>query len=166
MSQSLVLEAALASHLSPDGADRLEAALARRLDRMTRQIERIERHVDISTEALAVFVRFWLTSTPHCPTRLCRPPKPRAVSATKVTSKRLAGVSPVGASSLTRSSEMLAEMRGAKFRRRRVLTWESAIPAACNSILRPYARFNVVASPQLWPFLINPADSRLRTEAT
>src|SRR5208283_1278037 len=52
------VEAALASHLSPDGADRLEAALARRLDRMSRQIERLERHVDISNEALAVFVRF------------------------------------------------------------------------------------------------------------
>ena len=63
----LVVEAALASHLSPDGADRLEAALARRLDRMTRQMERIERHVTISNEALAVFVRFWLTSTPALP---------------------------------------------------------------------------------------------------
>jgi predicted transcriptional regulator len=59
--QSLVVEAALASHLSPDGADRVEAALARRLDRMSRQIERLERHVDISNEALALFVRFWLT---------------------------------------------------------------------------------------------------------
>lgn len=65
--QALVVEAALASHLSPDGADRLEAALARRLDRMTRHLERIERHVDISNEALAVFVRFWLTSTPALP---------------------------------------------------------------------------------------------------
>ena len=55
VTQSLVLEAALASHLSPDGADRLEAALARRLDRMTRQMERIERHVDISNEALGRF---------------------------------------------------------------------------------------------------------------
>jgi predicted transcriptional regulator len=65
--QALVVEAALASHLSPDGADRLEAALARRLDRMSRHLERIERHVDISNEALAVFVRFWLTSTPALP---------------------------------------------------------------------------------------------------
>ena len=65
--QALVVEAALASHLSPDGADRLEAALARRLDRMTRQIERLERHVTISNEALAVFVRFWLVSTPPLP---------------------------------------------------------------------------------------------------
>ena len=65
--QALVVEAALASHLSPDGADRLEAALARRLDRMTRHLERLERHVTISNEALAVFVRFWLTSTPPLP---------------------------------------------------------------------------------------------------
>jgi hypothetical protein len=65
--QALVVETALASHLSPDGADRLEAALARRLDRMTRQIERLERHVTISNEAIALFVRFWLTSTPPLP---------------------------------------------------------------------------------------------------
>jgi predicted transcriptional regulator len=65
--QALVVETALASHLSPDGADRLEAALARRLDRMTRQIERLERHVTISNEALALFVRFWLTNTPPLP---------------------------------------------------------------------------------------------------
>ncbi|HEX4292628.1 MAG TPA: CopG family transcriptional regulator [Rhizomicrobium sp.] len=65
--QALVVEAALSSHLSPDGADRLEAALARRLDRMTRQLERVERHVTISNEAVALFVRFWLTSTPPLP---------------------------------------------------------------------------------------------------
>jgi predicted transcriptional regulator len=65
--QALVVETALASHLSPDGADRLEAALARRLDRTTRQIERLEHHVKISNEAIALFVRFWLTSTPPLP---------------------------------------------------------------------------------------------------
>jgi predicted transcriptional regulator len=65
--QAFVVEAALASHLSPDGADRLEAALARRLDRMTRQLDLLERHVTISNEALALFVRFWLTSTPALP---------------------------------------------------------------------------------------------------
>jgi predicted transcriptional regulator len=67
VTQALVVEAALASHLSPDGADRLEAALARRLDRITRHLERIERHIGISNEALAVFVRFWLISTPPLP---------------------------------------------------------------------------------------------------
>jgi hypothetical protein len=65
--QALVVETALASHLSPDGSDRLEAALGRRLDRMTRQIERLERHVTISNETLALFVRFWLTTTPPLP---------------------------------------------------------------------------------------------------
>jgi hypothetical protein len=65
--QALVVETALASYLSPDGADRLEAALARRLDRMTRHLERLERQVTISNETLALFVRFWLTSTPPFP---------------------------------------------------------------------------------------------------
>lgn len=63
----LVVETALDSYLSPDGADRLEAALARRLDRMARQLERLERHVAISNETLALFVRFWLTHTPPLP---------------------------------------------------------------------------------------------------
>lgn len=65
--QALVVESALASLLSPDGADRLEAALARRLDRITRHLERLERHLEISSEAVALFVRFWLTSTPAAP---------------------------------------------------------------------------------------------------
>lgn len=34
---------------------------------MKRQIERLERHVKISNEAIALFVRFWLTSTPPLP---------------------------------------------------------------------------------------------------
>jgi predicted transcriptional regulator len=65
--QALIVETALASFLSPDGSDRLEGALGRRLDRLTRQVERIERHVTISNEALALFVRFWLTATPPLP---------------------------------------------------------------------------------------------------
>lgn len=67
VSQALVVEAALASYLSPDGPERLEAALARRLDRLTRQAERLERHITIGNEAVALFVRFWLTATPPLP---------------------------------------------------------------------------------------------------
>ena len=67
VAQASVVEAAVTSLLSPDGADRLEAALARRLDRLNRQVERLERHVTISNEALALFVRFWLTTTPPLP---------------------------------------------------------------------------------------------------
>ncbi|MCH4091859.1 CopG family transcriptional regulator [Acetobacter sp.] len=65
--QALIVETALTSFLSPDGPERLEAALARRLDRMTRQLERMERRVTIANESLAVFVKFWLTSTPPLP---------------------------------------------------------------------------------------------------
>lgn len=67
VSQAVVVEAALESYLSPDGSDRLEAALARRLDRLSRASERLERHVTIGNEALALFVRFWLTITPPLP---------------------------------------------------------------------------------------------------
>jgi len=65
--QALVVETALSSYLSPDNSERMEAALGRRLDRLTRQVERLERHVTISNEALALFVRFWLTATPSLP---------------------------------------------------------------------------------------------------
>ena len=66
-SLSLVSEAAIASFLSPDGPDRLEAAVSRRLDRISRQTERLERDLGVSVEMLALFVRFWLTSTPTVP---------------------------------------------------------------------------------------------------
>jgi predicted transcriptional regulator len=65
--QALVVETALLSYLSPDNSERMEAALGRRLDRLTRQAERVERHITISNEALALFVRFWLTVTPPLP---------------------------------------------------------------------------------------------------
>jgi len=67
LSRSAIVEAAVASFLSPDGADRREAAFARRLDRLSRQVERLERNVGISTETLALFIRFWLTITPPLP---------------------------------------------------------------------------------------------------
>lgn len=64
LSKSAIVEAAVASFLSPDGADRREAALTRRLDRLTRQVERLERDQTITLEALGLFVRAWLTATP------------------------------------------------------------------------------------------------------
>jgi hypothetical protein len=65
--KSLVAEAAIASFLSPDDAERKEAALARRLDRITHQMERLERDVRISVETLALYIRFWLMATPSLP---------------------------------------------------------------------------------------------------
>jgi hypothetical protein len=63
LSQALVVEAALESFLSPDGAEQLEAALSRRLDRLSRQADRIEQVAGIILEALGLFVRFWLANT-------------------------------------------------------------------------------------------------------
>jgi predicted transcriptional regulator len=65
--KSLVAEAAIASFLSPDAAERQEATLARRLDRITRQMERLERDVGISVETVALFIRFWLMTTTSLP---------------------------------------------------------------------------------------------------
>jgi len=65
--KSLVAEAAIASFLTPDDADQREAAFARRLDLLTRQVERLERDLTIAVEALALFIRFWLTVTPSLP---------------------------------------------------------------------------------------------------
>lgn len=67
VSQVAIVEAALTSFLSPDGADRLEAAMSRRLDRLTRQAERLEWHVGLSNETLALFIRFWLINNAPLP---------------------------------------------------------------------------------------------------
>lgn len=67
VSRSSVVQAAVASFLSPDGAESLEAALARRLDGLGREIARIKRDQTIALEALDLFVRAWLTATPPLP---------------------------------------------------------------------------------------------------
>jgi len=67
LSRSAIGEAAVASFLSPDGVYRREAAFARRLDRLSRQVQRLERNTGIAIETLALFVRFWLTITPPLP---------------------------------------------------------------------------------------------------
>lgn len=64
---SMIAEAAIASFLSPDADDRREAALAKRLDRIDRTIRRLERDIGIANEALAIFIRAWLTSTASLP---------------------------------------------------------------------------------------------------
>ena len=67
LSRSAIVEAAVASFLSPDGADRREAAFTRRLDRLSRQVQRLERDLGVTAETLALFIRFWLTVTPPLP---------------------------------------------------------------------------------------------------
>ncbi|MCO5131427.1 MAG: CopG family transcriptional regulator [Xanthobacteraceae bacterium] len=66
-SRSMIAEAAIASLLSPDADERREAALAKRLDRIDRTIQRLERDIGIANEAFAIFMRSWLTSTTALP---------------------------------------------------------------------------------------------------
>ncbi|MBS7533235.1 CopG family transcriptional regulator [Ancylobacter sonchi] len=66
-SMSLIAQAAIASFLSPDSAERQEAALARRLGQIDRRLARLERDLGISTDAFATFIRFWLATTPALP---------------------------------------------------------------------------------------------------
>ena len=68
VSRTEVVEAALMSLLQSDQDERMEAALARRLDRLSRQLDRLEWHVELTNEAIGLFVRFWLTVTPPIPT--------------------------------------------------------------------------------------------------
>lgn len=65
--QASIVEAAIASFLSPDGSERMEAAVTRRLDRLAKQNERLEFQVEVTNEALALFVRLWLNTNPPMP---------------------------------------------------------------------------------------------------
>lgn len=67
VSQASVVEAALSSFLSPDGSERLEAAFSRRLDRISRQLEKLDYHVEVGNEGFALYLRRWLAVTPVMP---------------------------------------------------------------------------------------------------
>lgn len=64
LEKAAVVEAAVTSFLSPDSSDQREAALTRRLDRISRQLDRLERDQTMTLEAIGLFVRAWLTATP------------------------------------------------------------------------------------------------------
>ena len=65
LSKSSIIAAALSSFLSPDSGDQREAAIAKRLDRLSRQLDKLERDQNILIETLALYVRYFLTvSTP------------------------------------------------------------------------------------------------------
>ncbi|WP_349365510.1 MAG: CopG family transcriptional regulator [Nitratireductor rhodophyticola] len=67
VSKSAIIEAAVASFLSGDTADRLEAAMSRRLDKISRQIDGLDEDLAVLGETLSLFIRFWLTITPPIP---------------------------------------------------------------------------------------------------
>ncbi len=65
--QSDLVEAALLSFLSPDATDKRDAAITRRLDRQSRQLERLHHDFAIITETLALFIRYFMSVTPGLP---------------------------------------------------------------------------------------------------
>lgn len=67
VSKSAIVEASVASFLSGDAADRLEAAMTRRLDRLGRQMDGLDEDLAVLGETLSLFVHFWLTMTPPLP---------------------------------------------------------------------------------------------------
>jgi predicted transcriptional regulator len=67
VSKSAILSAALASFLLPDGHDRREVTIIKRLDRQAQQLDRIERDQNVLVETLALFIRYELSVTASVP---------------------------------------------------------------------------------------------------
>ena len=67
VTHALVVETAPAPFLSGDSTEHLEAALARRLDRLTRQADKLAWHVALGNETLSLFVRLWMVNNPPLP---------------------------------------------------------------------------------------------------
>ncbi len=67
VTKAAVVEAALLGFFSREFDDQRDGALIRRLDRISRQYDRLERNLSITTETLALYIRFFLTVTPPLP---------------------------------------------------------------------------------------------------
>lgn len=67
VSKSAIVAAALSSWLSPETGEQREVAMAKRLEQLSRQLERIERDQTILIETLALFVRYFLTVSAPIP---------------------------------------------------------------------------------------------------
>ena len=67
VSKSAIVEAAVASFLSGDASEKLEAAMSRRLDKLGRQVDGLDEDLAVLGETVALFIRFWMTITPPLP---------------------------------------------------------------------------------------------------
>ena len=65
--KSAIVDAALDRFLNPERDPSGDAALVRRLDRINRQLDRVDRDVGIVAETLALYVRYHLTMIPPLP---------------------------------------------------------------------------------------------------
>ena len=67
VSASAIVEAAVASFLSGDTTEKLEAAMSRRLDKLSRQIDTLDEDLAVLGATLSLFILIWLSSTPPLP---------------------------------------------------------------------------------------------------
>lgn len=67
VSKSSLVAAALAAFLSPDSADKREVGIVRRLDKLTRQFDCLDRDQTILIETLALFIRHQLGMAAQVP---------------------------------------------------------------------------------------------------
>lgn len=65
--KSRIVNDALDKFFNPEKDQELSQALIRRLDRMSRSLERLDRNQSIALESLALFIRYFLTITPPLP---------------------------------------------------------------------------------------------------
>lgn len=65
--ESGIVDRALTAFFAGHHDDKRDAAIIRRLDRLTRQFDRLERNDLILNELTALFVRYFLTVTPPLP---------------------------------------------------------------------------------------------------
>ncbi len=67
LSESVIVDGAVTAYRAGEAENQREAAINRRLDRLTRQFGRIERDNLVLAETLATFVHYFLTVTPPVP---------------------------------------------------------------------------------------------------
>jgi len=91
--KSAIVDAALDRFLNPERDQSGDAALVRRLDRMSRQLDRVDRDLSITAETVALFVRYYLTITPPLPSGDQEPRGPWGANASKYLSPRSANAS-------------------------------------------------------------------------
>ncbi|MCA6114974.1 CopG family transcriptional regulator [Bradyrhizobium sp. WSM 1738] len=65
--KSAIVDAALDRFLNPERDASGDAPLVRRLDRISRQLERTDRDLSVMAETIALFIRYYLTITPPLP---------------------------------------------------------------------------------------------------
>lgn len=62
-----IVDAALTDFFADNANDERDAAIVRRLDRLSRQFDRLERQNTVLGETLALYVRYFLMVTPQVP---------------------------------------------------------------------------------------------------